>query len=72
MNEPNLLLDTFAWAVRRMRDLQRTFEAGGDVIIGRMMRAAEKEVDELAELHTLPPATQILPFLALPPEGGAK
>jgi hypothetical protein len=71
MEDNNLLLDTFAWAVRRMRHLQRTFEANGDVSIGREMRAAEAEVDELAELHTLPPLTTILPFIAEPKEGGA-
>lgn len=69
MEESNLLLETFAWAVRRMRDLQRTFEGGGNVELARLMRAAEAEVDQLAELHTLPSAfMDQLPPLILPPE----
>lgn len=69
MEESNLLLETFAWAVRRMRDLQRTFEGGGNMEVARLMRAAEEEVDQLAELHTLPSAfCDKLPPLMLPPE----
>lgn len=66
------LLNTLAWTVRRMRDLQRTVEGGANVEYIRLMRAAELEVDQLVELHCMPPLPTTLPFLAPLPEGGDK
>jgi hypothetical protein len=71
MPESELLLETLVWAVKRMRDLQRSVEAEPHAIWYRAMRAAEQEVDELVALHTLPEFPVALPPLVLPPEGGA-
>lgn len=61
MDGPELLLDTLVWAVHRMRELQKQVwspTSHPDLV---EVVAAEREVDELVALHTLPTILPINP-----------